>query len=444
MRFAHHLGLLFLVFVALRALGGLWYAAGMAHAEIGGLPLGIGFALGIGLMFTVPRMPRGFWASGVGVTSAVALGVGLRAGLAYTWDAPLISDFLEYHQLGLSVSAGGPWFSEQRPMGFPLLLAAGRAVGLGGEAVNVLLAGVGGLALWGFTHRLAGGAAAGAAVWLWALCPGQALMVLPIGSEIAYATVFVLALLALLLSDERPRQAVLAAVAAGGLLGLSQYIRPTSLVLLPPFLLYLALLPLRRARQLALATALLFSCGLVLTPAMAYNHEMAGVWSPSTSNWGGWSLLVGANQQHGGTWNEDDVALMAGRSSLREMNADAATAAQARIAADPVGYVKLMLRKLDTMWDSEAYAAYWALGPQTPAVPVLLSQAAYVLIVGLAIAGWFRLAPGPEATLLAGIFGLIAALHMVVEVQSRYHFYVVPLFIALAGLGAAGRQEDTA
>ena len=70
----------------------------------------------------------------------------------------------------------------------------------------------------------------------------------------------------------------------------------------------------------------------------------------------------------------------------------------------------------------------------------LASQGAYATIAAAAVVGMWRQRHRlpPAAILLAGVILTIAAAHILIEVQPRYHAYVVPLLCALAGVAIAG------
>ncbi|MDB5099604.1 MAG: hypothetical protein JWM80_4025 [Cyanobacteria bacterium RYN_339] len=363
----------------------------------------------------------------------VALGLAMllaTRGLA-SWylDGPLVSDFLEYHDLALAAARGGPWFSDLRPMGYPLLKAAGFAV-LGpvpwfGEALNLFLAAVTGTFLYLWARRIWGAAAAVLALWLYAFTPAHALMAAVQGTEIPYAAAFMGALWAL---------AAAPPWVAGLMLGLSQYVRPTSLILVPAVALYYrSWKPL-----LAFGVAVL----LVLAPVVGWNWQTHHKLSLSTSTYGGWSLLVGTNQVSNGFWNLDDTILV-NKLPFDQRDQFAREEAKRRVLSDPLGFGALALRKFGFLWGAEDFGTYWTLGvrpqaDQRPATALyLLSQAAYCLILVLAGVGlWLERRRPAEPVVLAllGLASLVAA-HTFLEVQSRYHFYWTPVFAGLAGVG---------
>ncbi|HEY9721063.1 MAG TPA: glycosyltransferase family 39 protein [Oscillatoriaceae cyanobacterium] len=396
---------------------------------------------------------RDRWPRALSIPSTAWLGLlllfGLRLVVSIRMDAPLISDFLEYHQLAIGLLHGGSWFSELRPMGYPLLLALAYKLGgvgpTSGEWLNVVLAVLTGIALYGLGRRSGGPAAGTLAIWIFALAPSQILTTAELGTEIAYAAVFMAAIWAAVEANTRWPLALV----AGALLGLSQYVRPTSLALVPAFLLLPWLAGLDWRKLVLRLTAFVAAFVLVLAPVALYNHRVSGHWSLSTSNYGGWSLLVGTNQAHNGMWNVDDVALTARFTDLRAKNAFALREGEHRLISDPLGFVALAARKFPIMWASEDYATYWTMGtaphPDEVAIANLnvLAQAFYVLVLLLALLGVWRKRDDAGIQLILTITGILVAVHSLLEVQSRYHYYMVPAFCLLAALGLA-RDEAIA
>lgn len=85
--------------------------------------------------------------------------------------------------------------------------------------------------------------------------------------------------------------------------------------------------------------------------------------SVSTSAYGGWSLYVGANRDHGGMWNAEDSARLAAfpGESVWEQSAYAGRLAWDRYAADIGATFDLFTTKFRVMWGDEKYAAGYAL-----------------------------------------------------------------------------------
>ena len=90
------------------------------------------------------------------------------------------------------------------------------------------------------------------------------------------------------------------------LLGLSQYVRPAGLVIVPAFMLLPFLLDLPRRRAAVAALSRSSPSVFVLAPSVAWQYQRYGRVSLSTSNFDGWSLLVGLNLNSLGQYNREE------------------------------------------------------------------------------------------------------------------------------------------
>lgn len=448
---ARGIGVAFFGWTLLIAFGAVSLFSAMAQGAWGVAvqPLVWGGALlaGAGAWWGSRRMAPEVLASPWALWVGLLLVVVTRGVAAWYLDGPFVSDFQEYHELAMKAAAGGPWFSDLRPMGYPLLLALGFAV-FGevhwyGEALNLVLAVATGALLYAWVRRIESPTAGALALGLFAICPAQALMVAVQGTEIPYGAAVLAAVLAFSrVTGPRP---MLWAGLGGALLGLSQYIRPTSLALVPAVVAYLwlACRPFEPRRFLALAATAVASTLIVLAPVVAWNWQTHHKLTISTSTYGAWSILVGTNQANNGCWNADDARWIA-QFPPAERDAHAKAEAIHRITSDPLGFAALAVRKFAFMWGAEDYGVYWTLdvkpGPdrKAPTALYLLSQLGYTLIIGLALVAMLFYAEVPASVALV-LFGLatLVGVHSFLEIQSRYHFYWTPLFCGIAGVGAA-------
>lgn len=377
--------------------------------------------------------------------SMVAL---LRIVIALVIDAPVDRDMVAYDSLAAQVLSDGRLFSD-RPMGFPYLLAGSYAVfgrgALAGETLNILAAVAGGLALWLLVRSAYGERPANVALFLYAVWPAGALMTSVRLTETTYTVSLVLAVLAVT-RQERRRGHVL----IGALLGVSQYFRPTSFFLLPAFLL-VALWPrqIHRRQVLVGTMTILVAFLTVMIPVIEYNRRAHGELSVTTSAYGGWSLWVGVNQDHGGRWNPADWEALfeLTEGTVWEDSKAAGPLGVERITDDPPGFAVLAVDKFHTMWGSEAYGVDFAVAsgsaelPQNT-FPTLVSQLFYAVVTVAAALGLVirRRSLDRLTLLIVAITLTVAALHAFVEVRDRYHAYLVPLFVALAADWIVGRR----
>ena len=417
-------------------------------------------ATGAALTAMVASLAGGWWlarrpvtehmGSGAWLAAGLVVLVGLRAIAIAAIDAPLIADWLHYHELVVQITMGGPWLTS-RPPGLPLLLAPLYTL-LGphpalGELVNVAAGIVAGIAVFAVGRRRAGPRAGGLALLLYAVAPAQILMSTVLGTEILYGAGLVAALAFIVRGS-----GLVDALAGGALLAATQYIRSTSLVLLP------VLLAVTWARagdgrpagtsrwiRLGQAGAVLASFCIILIPVAAANVDRVGWPSPSTSGFQNWELLLGTDQRHDGRFNTDDVALVGGDPGTPAAEAAAARLAWQQVTSDPLGTAGLMARKFPQLWADEHYGARWALF-ENPGVDrrlvqvmVLLSQAWLVFVSALGAIGLWRLRRRPSRGVVAVAATLVVygAAMIPFEANPRYHAPLVPLLCILAALPAA-------
>lgn len=363
---------------------------------------------------------------------AVAFGVliATRIGALLLVEPTLVRDQASYDALARGVLEGECCFG-MRAMGYPMLLAIPYALGLSGKVVNCVFALAAGPLLYVLARDLAGERAGAAAVYLYAIAPSLILYSGVLMTETVYATVVLLALVTLTWRSRR-----IGSLASGVFLGLSQYVRATSVFLAPA----LALPLLRRGgpRDLGLFAAALF---ITLLPVLAATGGF------STSTVGGLSLLMGTNQEWNGRYNQDDVALYTSWGADRESRA--VREGINRIISDPAGFAALAVRKSHIMWGQEYHGVVFAMTdaglPEHDRAPArLLSQLVYVVIlIGAALASWrFRKQPPDTIVAVLGVFVTVAALHTFLEVQPRFHAYVVPLLVVVAAAAAFSRRID--
>jgi 4-amino-4-deoxy-L-arabinose transferase-like glycosyltransferase len=393
--------------------------------------------------------------------------VGIRAIVILAYDGALTSDWLAHHRLAVGWTLGAPPIAN-RPMGYPMLLGevyrvAGAHPAIG-EVLALFLATIGAALLAGWVHVLTDRAVAAAAVAILALAPSQALFILLLAIETPYTTALVaVALLVTLVLREattsRRGRPLAYAVAAGLVLGLSTYLRPTSLLLAPVVVLLPVLLTAwRRSAPLSMTLAISFL--VALAPVVATNRMVLDRWSPSTSLYAGWQLYVGTNVDAGGRRTPADVERVdravpgyaAGRlpreyslgifdpRTLRlsaERDAAALRLAADRIARDWPRLPLVIPFKVVYGWGPGDSPVEWIpdLG-RASSVASLAGQVWWVVVLAGACAWYVRARRQDDLPgLIVSAFVLPVAVGLLVlEVQPRYHEYVVPLLVGLAAM----------
>jgi hypothetical protein len=404
--------------------------------------------------------------------------VAVRLLVALAVEVPQTSDWAVYMDFATGLLKGAPPFSD-RPMGWPILLAAawslfGQSVRTG-VLLNVAVSALTAVTLGYWVRRFAGTAAATAAVIAWAFLPSQILFNLLLGTETTYTFLvlaFVVAADAALrqLVAGRRRSALVLMLITGLLLGLSYWVRTTSLVVLP----VLALVPLMAGisiRRAALAGVVLAAGALlVIAPILAFNGTQVGRWTPSNSFYTGWQLFIGNNVHSGGQWNASDKAVIEGLLSPEALTLPRIYSTGTlpipalvdrlavddellhrgldRLRAQGLHYPLFLAHKIENTWASGASGVKFALvgsGAKVVSSGVesaleLFANASWAgILLAALVAVWEQRRRVSQQTLIVAAVALpMAASLLLLEAQPRYHEYLVPLFTALGAAVVAG------
>jgi 4-amino-4-deoxy-L-arabinose transferase-like glycosyltransferase len=397
----------------------------------------------------------------------------LFVGLAALWTAAspvvLTSDFAEYFTLASRFSRehSGHALAESRS---PLsTLYYGVAFWLFQPSVTVASAAA--IMLWSLQPlcltRLAQAvglspASATLAGLLYALCPAI-LCFSPLPSS---ESLFSLLLLLSLWTGVRAIQSpsLLTGLLFGLTLGAAQLSRSNALLFVAPlglvFLLRLLTPPLRQHRlQVAAITALALLLPLLvqLYLNVSYNHRV----SFATSPYGAYNLLAGTSRDSLGRWNQADVYLSGydqiidrRPESLARAQAKAVKLAMQRVTDQPLSFLGFALtKKLRVLWSGDPDAIFWSRGgypaPSDPrwlhAIKLACEVYAvlFLLFTLLGVLLLLRDSFRPDAKQRWGLLVLcwslllVAASHLLVEVQPRYHWPLYPLMAILAAYGSS-------
>jgi hypothetical protein len=416
----------------------------------------------IGLRFAARRLGLR-WILLVGVVGTVAVRTALAVGI----DVPLAGDALANHEEAVAIATGGLRLGD-RLIGYPTPLG-GLYAAFGphpwlGELFNVVVAAIGAVVLFDLLRRSVGASAAATGIGLYAVMPSLALLTPVLTSALTYMTLLLVALwLLVALPATTPAWggwqppasawATTCAILAGVVLGLSQYVRPATFVLLPAFVVT-AMVVMRQRRQRRAAGLLVVAFLLVLVPAIVENATRNGAMSVETWSFGGYTVLVGTNAEASGRFNAVDAATLEELpgDTVRERSDAAGQLGLRRVLDDPDGFAALVARKLVGMWGEEGYGAFLALeanrttplGAGFVTAGYVSSALMWVLITTAAAWGVVRTGPRPPAWLVATILLALclSAYHAVVEVQPLYHTYLAPLWIGAAAVGLTRRAAE--
>lgn len=247
----------------------------------------------------------------------------------------------------------------------------------------------------------------------------------------------------------------LRALGTGALIALGNAMRPIGVILMLAALLWLLIRALhwtdwRSALHGLYVAVSYFAVGAALSGLIA----VTGI-NPEglANNQPMWKFVVGLNQDSNGSWNRADyetylsLPTQEGHEAMTEV-------VKERLSVGPIKLAGLALRKSSVMWASNE-DLYWGFGhldQEAPAIsfPVTLSwnsmqlllgsidKGIYLLAFGFALVGLILRLRSPErcgrslplVLLLCGYYGV----HLIVEVQSRYRYFLMPCVFLLAGI----------
>ena len=268
-----------------------------------------------------------------------------------------------------------------------------------------------------------------------------------------HLSVFLLysALYLLLGKELTPRRAL----GAGTIMALGNAMRPIGVIMMLAAVLWLLIRAAHKAdwKHILYGAAVAFgyfSIGAALSALIVINGiNPEGL----SNNQPMWKFVVGLNQDSSGCWNHSDYAAylslptQEGHEAMTEV-------VKERLSVGPAKLVDLARRKSAVMWagNEDLYWGFGHLDQDAAALtfPVTLSwnslqlllgsldKGIYLLVFGLALVGLILRLRKPErcgrslplVLLLCGYY----AVHLMVEVQSRYRYFLMPCVFLLAGI----------
>lgn len=301
-----------------------------------------------------------------------------------------------------------------------------------------------------------------------ALWPGQIFYISVLAAEHLFTMqlLFVLLLFCYMVKGESSGKSFGWAVATGAMLTMAHIVRPVASLLFPAFFLYLLMAPalkesvlpneiegkpgccnkkvlLRRASLLAVIV--LIFLGTLQGLNRIYEPQ---VQVPLGKTGAGFNLYVGTNKDSQGMWSAEDWEIIEEfHYDFDRIHQEAWNRGIERIQEDYTEFLLLAEQKFSIQWAVSEYGLYWGLLETDRVTAVSLwaeeyrqelqiaSQVFYLSLFWLILINTRKEIKKFQATPadLIGIlfFGFIA-MHTLIEVQSRYHHSLIPLFILLA------------
>lgn len=193
---------------------------------------------------------------------------------------------------------------------------------------------------------------------------------------------------------------------------------------------------------------------LIISTVISTNEELVVDRTlPSASASFGYNLLVGLNTESEGGWNQEDKDLlyntMEETGSATQAHITCRDLAFTRLMINPKGIFNLFILKYELLWGNDDYGAttnimFLAEDNRLPdeLESFLYSfrdwnDIIYIIFVFMSLIAliymWKK--EGNWSVLLVLLYLGTVAMHLMVETQNRYHYFVIQVFIVLAGMG---------
>ncbi|KAB1439454.1 ArnT family glycosyltransferase [Candidatus Galacturonibacter soehngenii] len=337
-----------------------------------------------------------------------------------------------------------------------------------------------------FTYRIGrklGGRTAGIiGLVLSAFWPSQVLYITMLSAEYSFTFFLFLSIwifLSLVIDyDKKTKKAgkgIIMHMLLGVLIALAAAIRPMALILLIAIVLTIVpqkmKLPTVHKNTIPLTLRMLekgwIRCILIIIPyfilsnVITTNIELAvNKTLPSASTSFGYNLLVGLNTESIGGWNDEDASLlyasMEQTGSATKAHITCRDLALQRITSNPKGIFNLFIHKYELLWGNDDYGATWNIafldeqGNLTKDRSDFLyalrdaNNILYMIVIFLALISLIYLwkTKGNFAYVLVLVYLGTVVMHLFVESQNRYHYFILHIFMILASMSVPFLYED--
>ncbi len=408
--------------------------------------------------------------SRLGAARCAAITTGLCFALGLIWIVlvPIepFSDYKTYWDCAVSVARGEPVYSTEYVAMYPHILGYASFlalfIGIFGEQVLVgvllglILSCLSGLLIFAIVREAATLPAAVLASGLWALYPGRIMLGSLIFSEPLYTCLlllFIFLLLRLHKRQDKIRGRILPALLWGLGLGLLlegiNAVRPIGAILVIALLLWLLLLRGREMKEGGIWRFwLLFTAALLLSFQLSgklWDGRLEDILGEEPAGLPIYNLYVGFNMDTLGQWSGEDMDLLF---EYRRQEGGSAPQAQKsmlphvleRLRSDELDLGRLFSAKLFTFLGNDELGGYTYRFTRSEGfvkICMVICNCFYYMLLALALAGLGKLwrSRGDSAFLLLPLYTLgLTLAHMLIEVSSRYHYSLIPMFIIFAAL----------
>ena len=394
-------------------------------------------------------------------------GGGIRLLWAFFIPTLPVSDFATFHTSAIELSKGIPILTKN--WGYTFLLSIGYRLYPSvqtGKIINAFASTFSLFLLYEIGKKINKPSIGLVAVFLFAIFPSEINMVSVLGTEVLGTTSLILVVFFLVkgINSNTDIMQITAILSAGLFYGLSLMIR-TSLVFYIPLIVLILLLSRqfgKYTQRIKIFTMFLFgtvigvSIILISYSVIGKQFSLAPLSSqPSIP------FLAGTNIDQLGRWNGADKMLY---SSWPVEKRDELSRQEAlrRITSDPIRFFMFIPQKFAGLFGGNDYGNYWSLeaidwgegniagihatGDQNWGIygnlkseileiNAILAQAVYCVIWFLAFFSFTKKNIPQIYLIILGIVIFTLLPHIVIEVQERYHSYIMPLIALQAAFG---------
>lgn len=237
----------------------------------------------------------------------------------------------------------------------------------------------------------------------------------------------------------------------GLLIGLGNIMRPLGsfyLLGIGVFVLIYKIWPLRKKESLNYTIKLIGICMiyLIVQQIVSYGLIFSGLSHKPLSNQEPyWKFAVGFNYQSNGAWNLKDQNFVS-KFKLGEARNKAEISLIKERLQNKKMVAKLFVHKFTTFWGDPDASAYWSMGGHyKPSLQQSVTKYERLLFIASCFFALGTIFLIRKANLLASFLSILlggyAAIHLMIEIQTRYRFDILPVLFILMGFGCYGFNQ---
>lgn len=352
------------------------------------------------------------------------------------------SDFQLFHESAIKLSQGTTVLTKN--MGYSLLLSAGYRIYpsvLTGKLINAAASTLSILFLYLVGSILVNQQTGLIAAFLFALLPSEILMVSVLGTEVVTTTLGIItAFFIFRTTNKKLNFSITSIFCAGFFYGLGLSIRYSCIFYFPAILLWISFITSLDYRQIGKVFAS-FLVGITIGLSLilvSYSLSTKHFSMEPLKMVNSLPFLSGTNSRTSGQYSQDDANLYYSW-PIDKRDAMARQEAINRIKSNPIKLLLLIPKKFKILMGPNDYGNTWSLHAIDWGIGnlfiALFSQSIYVIILLFAFCAFinFRGSSLPLIVLILVLSTLLP--HVILEVQGRYHHYIMPFIVLLASNG---------